>query len=246
MPSPPGSNKSWTPDPSTYTPEGQRKRPEPNFYQAPGPHTSKLRERDYPYSTPGSSNPAFEVSIGSLDEPELTVQAMFRPAELSIDQSVQWAAHTTKNRAWFEFSGAVTQGASVELFLDASEYTNGSVAREVQNLARLARPRVPGSPNDKLRRPHHCVLVFGNVFPQTFRCVIESLATKYTRFSPFGEPVRATVTIKLKEADWLEQPPDRARPPAANASATSAGGTSGGENGRGRPPTGTDADWECL
>ena len=36
-----------------------------------------------------------------------------------------------------------------------------------------------------------------------FRCVIESLSTKYTMFSDQGVPLRATCTVKLKEADTV-------------------------------------------
>jgi hypothetical protein len=36
---------------------------------------------------------------------------------------------------------------------------------------------------------------------EKFRCVIESLSTKYTMFSDDGVPLRATCTVKLKEAD---------------------------------------------
>jgi hypothetical protein len=34
-----------------------------------------------------------------------------------------------------------------------------------------------------------------------FKCVIESISTKYTMFMPDGTPLRATVTLKLKEAE---------------------------------------------
>lgn len=233
-----------------------RRRPT-NYYSNPGRSSPAPREEVALYSIGGSSS--FEVSIGSLDEPSLTVHAMFRPAELSLDQATPWAPQHTRNGVWLEFSGAVNRGASIELFLDASEDQRGSVARDVRNLAKLGSVRQLGSRDEKLSRPHHCVLVFGNVFAQTFRCVIESLATKYTRFSPWGEPTRATVTLKLKEANWLGQPPrdetDGAPPPATGAATGAAAGAAAGTPPatgaaagtppRGTPPRGTDADWEC-
>ena len=45
------------------------------------------------------------------------------------------------------------------------------------------------------------MLVFGAVYSKPFKCVIESLSTKLTMFSPAGMPIRATVNLKLKEAD---------------------------------------------
>lgn len=202
-----------------------------DFRGTAAPNTPGLREQAYPYSIGGSSCPAFEVSIGSLDEPSLTVQAMFRPSELALDQSTPWSPHHNSNGVWLEFSGAVSRGASLELFLDASEAPDGSVAREVRDLARLADVRVPGSPRDELRRPHHCILVFGNVFQRehSFPCVIESLSTKYTRFSPLGEPTRATVSVKLKQAKWVSEPPSKkGAEPAPDAS-----------------PSAPQIDWSC-
>jgi phage protein U len=37
-----------------------------------------------------------------------------------------------------------------------------------------------------------------------FRCVIESLSTKNTMFDSSGKPLRATCTVKLKEADSVK------------------------------------------
>jgi hypothetical protein len=60
----------------------------------------------------------------------------------------------------------------------------------------------PTSPDETLRRPHMCVVTWGTTVP-TFKCVIESLSVKYTMFSDQGVPLRATCTVKLKEADTV-------------------------------------------
>jgi hypothetical protein len=39
-----------------------------------------------------------------------------------------------------------------------------------------------------------------------FCCVIESLATKYTMWDSNGTPLRATCTVRLKEADIKDHP----------------------------------------
>ena len=57
-----------------------------------------------------------------------------------------------------------------------------------------------GSDKENDRRPHRCVVKWGSTVP-SFRCVIESVSTKYTMFTDDGTPVRATCTVKLKEAD---------------------------------------------
>jgi len=43
-----------------------------------------------------------------------------------------------------------------------------------------------------------------------FNCVIESISTKYTMFSSEGAPLRATCTVKLKEADVVARAKDTA------------------------------------
>ena len=60
----------------------------------------------------------------------------------------------------------------------------------------------PGSADETKRRPHLCVVTWGTTVP-TFKCVIESLSVKYTMFSDQGVPLRATCTVKLKEADTV-------------------------------------------
>lgn len=52
------------------------------------------------------------------------------------------------------------------------------------------------------KRPHLCVLTWGQWMPteRTFRCVIESVRTRYTMFAEDGTPLRATVTLTLIEA----------------------------------------------
>lgn len=159
----------------------------------------------------GGSNKNFEVSIGSLDRPEYTVIAQYRPAELSVDQSIGWTTHATPAGAWLEFSKTVSRGASVELFLDATEGEARSVMPWIELLHRLANVRDPDSTLDEYARPHHCILVFGNVFVRrmSMPCVIESMNIKYTRFNPDGEPVRASVSLKLKEARWVREPEAR-------------------------------------
>lgn len=161
----------------------------------------------------------FVVSLGSLDEPKYTVHAQYRPKELEVTQSVPWAKHNSKNSQGalqLEFSGAEGRQTSLELFLDESEIQNGSVAQRIETLTKLAAVRSENKDerDDEMKRPHHCVLVFGNVYGQKpFQCVIESISTKYTMFSPDGAPIRATVNVKLKEtrfkakemASWAQE-----------------------------------------
>lgn len=154
------------------------------------------------FSAHGARGSQFEVSIGSIDDPSLTVCAQYRPKDLDVQQAVPWQKHTSKSNQQglqLEFSGGDGRDVSVEFFFDASEVQGGSVQGEIDKLNQLATIRQPGSKLDEMKRPHYCVLVFGKVYAKPFTCVITSVATKYTMFSPEGDPIRATVNLKLKE-----------------------------------------------
>jgi uncharacterized membrane protein YgcG len=86
----------------------------------------------------------------------------------------------------------------------------------------------PGSTDENKRRPHRCVVTWGLTVPG-FRCVIESLSTKYTMFSEQGIPLRATCTVKLKEADVVAMAKsDGSGGASPNPGASGGGGSSGG------------------
>lgn len=119
-----------------------------------------------------------------------------------------------ENYMALEFTGAEGRSITVELLFDGYE-TNGmvndgatvrgvSVADMVGRLQTLATVIDPTSDLDEKRRPHHCVVVWGGVLPR-FECVIETLTTKYTMFSSTGMPLRATCTVKLKEAKRVDK-----------------------------------------
>lgn len=161
-----------------------------------------------------------KLTIGSLDD-STTVKAQYNPKELQVDQSVPWKKPDSANKTGqneggggggsdgiaLEFTGAEGRTMSVELLFDGFEADGRKVdvAAEVKKLETLAAVRKPESKDEKERRPHHCVISWGDRGLPKFKCVIESLSTKYTMFSSDGEPLRATCTVKLKEADKLEK-----------------------------------------
>jgi hypothetical protein len=171
-----------------------------------------------------SFDPPTRISIGSVDVKELTVTAQFNPAQLEISQTVPWkkpesankqnedkgtkggkaakpgAAAKTDNAMALEFTGAEGRGMTLELLFDGFEKNESpnTVAEKVAVLEKLATIREPDSKKDAERIPHKCVVTYKAI--GKFVCVIESLTTKYTMFAPDGTPLRATCTVKLKEA----------------------------------------------
>ncbi len=162
-----------------------------------------------------SFNPASaKLTIGSLDNSGLTVKAQYNPKELQVDQTVPWkkpqSANQTnadkkdENYLTLEFTGAEGRTMSVELLFDGYE-KGTSIAGQVGKLEEMARVRNPSSDDENMRRPHHCIVSWGDGGMPSFKCVIEALSTKYTMFSSKGVPLRATCTVKLKEADSVAQ-----------------------------------------
>jgi contractile injection system tube protein len=163
------------------------------------------------------------VSIASLDT-SIQVDAQYNPKELQVDKTVPWQKKSQANKTQetgiqLEFTGAEGRSLTLELLFDGYE-TKTSVADKVETLNTMASVLEPGSPDETKRRPHMCVVTWGTTLP-TFKCVIESLSVKYTMFSDQGTPLRATCTVKLKEADTVTGQ-------AEGGSGGGSGGSSGG------------------
>ena len=147
------------------------------------------------------------VSIASVDT-NIHVDAQYNPKELQVDKTVPWQKKSQANKTQetgiqLEFTGAEGRSMTLELMFDGFE-TGTSVAGNVETLNTMASVLDPGSADETRRRPHLCVVTWGTTVP-TFKCVIESLSTKYTMFSDQGVPLRATCTVKLKEADTVTE-----------------------------------------
>jgi hypothetical protein len=121
-----------------------------------------------------------------------------------------------------EYTGADGRSMTVELLFDGVESSGRTVdvGSKVALLEKLAQARVPEAKDPKQRRPHHCTVSWGARGLPKFKCVIEGLTTKYTMFSSDGAPLRATCTVKLKEAEVV----DKENRPANRVAPAPAGG----------------------
>jgi len=153
---------------------------------------------------------AAKLSIASLDRTDLFVDAQYNPKELQIAHTVGWADHkstTGQSKDMVsEFGGANPQTMQIELLFDGFE-TEGvaggryKVAKHIERLKQMTAVLEPTSKDPEKRRPHYCVVVWGNGGLPKLRCIVESMTTKYTMFSSEGEVLRATVTISVKEVN---------------------------------------------
>ncbi|MEO8703104.1 MAG: hypothetical protein ABI867_23870 [Kofleriaceae bacterium] len=165
---------------------------------------------------------AQKLTIASMDKPNqaaFTVTAQYNPKEIQIDQNVPWKkpdaatqegsqkakAAADEDPIALEFVGAEGRSITVELLFDNYENKDSApIIDNVGKLAALSSVIKPGSSEEKERRPHQCMVTWGGTLPK-FKCVIESFSTKYTMFDGAGNPLRATCTVKLKEANAVEK-----------------------------------------
>lgn len=166
-----------------------------------------------------------KLCIGSLDpgHERLVVRAQYNPKELQIDRSLEWGEHKGRDnrpqgndassarqeqsaQSDLEFKSAGPRSMTVELLFDNYE-NHQSVEPQILVLEELAAVQIPEARagDEHKKRPHHCVVTWGDnpTGMRPFRCVIESIAVKYTMWSRSGTPVRATCTVKLKEAQKM-------------------------------------------
>jgi hypothetical protein len=174
---------------------------------------------------------ASRIYIGSLDDGGLVVTAQYNPKELQIQKNVPWQKHQKGNTdgLQYEFTGAEGRTMTLDMLFDGVE-EDMTIADTVGMLQTLAKVRDPTSSDPEMRRPHHCVVVWGTVMgdDQRFQCVITQITAKYTMFSADGRPLRATVTLQLQEATRVSM---AAGDSSGGSSSDSGGGDSGGGGG---------------
>lgn len=124
----------------------------------------------------------------------------FNPIEFSIDKQASWNsknAKPAKNAPKSEFTGGGPRSLSVEVFLDYTDLVDRSqIAKDVQTLFNACGP-TPKSLEQQKPSPPFVTFGWGKTMP--FEAVIESVSVKFTLFSPEGDPLRATVQLKMKE-----------------------------------------------
>jgi hypothetical protein len=145
---------------------------------------------------PGAIPRPLKCMIKNLDT-GTSIEAFFNPKEVGINKKVPWNEHksTKANTPELEFTDAAPKELQIELLFDTYEARN-CVYKEYVSVLESFTQII----SQELRRPPMCIFLWGKNFP-SFMGVIESLNTKYTMFLPDGTPVRATVSLSMKEAD---------------------------------------------
>lgn len=142
--------------------------------------------------------------------------APYAPAELSFTKSVQYQEIPIPglNQPLQQFVRGDAETISLELFFDSTDSGTGigadSVTEQVEKVSKLVAVR------GDLHRPPLVRLSWGEDFPaatwgvgsqaeSVFTAIVLSVARRYTLFSPTGKPLRAVVTVSLKQHATIDQ-----------------------------------------
>jgi hypothetical protein len=157
------------------------------------------------------------VMVEWSDAPFDLIDVQFNPTELSFNKGSQMAeiAIPGLDSPLLQFVRGQAETLSVDLFCDSTEQGMGAVATSVTTYTDQFYQLVKIEPGR--HAPPICTFFWNSSFPgadisanlgnqkrTSFRGVVESVKHKYTLFSPFGVPLRGTVTLALKEYKTLD------------------------------------------
>jgi hypothetical protein len=150
------------------------------------------------------------------------IPLQYNPTELTFDKTAQFAevAIPGLDSPLQQFVRGQAEKLSLDLFFDTTEKGLGENADSVTQWTDKIYSLVKIVPT--LHAPPICVLIWNDKFPgkslgslievpmagqsrHGFQCVVESVKQKFTLFSQEGIPVRATLTVALREYKTLDQ-----------------------------------------
>jgi hypothetical protein len=145
-------------------------------------------------------------------------EVQFNPTEFSLDKGAQIAeiAIPGLDSPLLQFVRGQSEKMTVELFFDTTEYGTGTGATSVTTLTDRVYELVKIEPAG--HAPPICSFMWNSKFPgdgvsahagnqkrSEFQCVVESIKQKFTLFSPEGVPLRANLTLSLREYKTLDE-----------------------------------------
>jgi nucleoid-associated protein YgaU len=137
---------------------------------------------------------------GALAGPALEVQ--FNPTEYTLTKGAQLAEIPIPglDQPIIQFVRGQTETMSVELFFDSTEGGTGAGATSVTDLTDEFYELIKIDPGS--HAPPVLLFKWGEEFPglrYVFKCVVASVRQQFTFFSPTGTPLRAKLTVELRE-----------------------------------------------
>lgn len=147
------------------------------------------------------------------DNPLEVVPFLFNPKELSVEKSnifaevnipglsspiLQFVRGNARSVTMDLFFDTYELGTDVRLFTD--RITGWDAGSMFSKLPRVAKGLM--DIDSDLHAPPVCIFIWGTFF---FPCIIERVTKRFTMFLPEGIPVRATLSVTLKEYTEVEK-----------------------------------------
>lgn len=141
------------------------------------------------------------------DKPWLIVPCLFNPEQLTVEKSNQFAAVNIPGLSSpiFQFVRGNARSVTMDLFFDTYEekidvriFTDRITGWDAGSMFSSLPGAVKGlmDIDSDLHAPPVCLFIWGTFI---FQCIIERVTKKFTLFLPLGIPVRATLSVTLKE-----------------------------------------------
>jgi hypothetical protein len=130
----------------------------------------------------------------------------FNPESLTMSKNNKWAFRTDIGDSTPEttFSGGDSGSMSIELLFDTTK-TGDDVRRSYFKLIKIVLVK-PSENDDGKGEPRQVIVQWGKFM--SYIAVVESISQTFTYFKPNGTPLRANVTVSLREVlDQTKLPP---------------------------------------
>jgi Contractile injection system tube protein/LysM domain len=149
---------------------------------------------------------------------ERPIEVAYNPTELSFSKGAQIAEIDIPglDAPLFQYVRGQAETLTLDLFFDSTEHGMGASVTSVTETTDKFYQLVKLLPDR--HAPPVCTFVWGTSFPGAnlykayggarrmgFQCIVDSVKHKYTLFSPNGIPLRATLTLSLREYRPLDQ-----------------------------------------
>lgn len=146
------------------------------------------------------------------------INVQFYPTEVTFDKAAQIAeiAIPGLDSPLLQFVHGQNEKLTLDLFFDTTEDGMGAGAESVVKYTDRIYSLVKSEPDR--HAPPICEFIWMSDFPgsrvnehlgnqrrNSFRCLVESVKQKFTLFSSEGVPLRATLSVSLREYKTLEQ-----------------------------------------
>jgi nucleoid-associated protein YgaU len=145
------------------------------------------------------------------------ISVQFNPTQLAFSKGVQLGDIPIPglDSSLIQFVRGQTETLSIDPFFDSTEGGMGANARSVTESSDQIYQLVKIEPDS--HAPPICEFIWNDKFPgahisekfgnqkrNSFTCLVESVRHQYTLFSPEGVPLRATVSVSLREYKTLD------------------------------------------